>query len=108
MLFISSNSVVLQLAAPFLFLFAGEAASLEGLTADRGPEARMAGNEGQGSRSYMSDQMDSVVLDQADDAGGRNMGKSVLHAADPLSSSLAQSALTGFAGEEDVRIGFSN
>ncbi|GAQ79708.1 Sorting nexins and related PX domain-containing proteins [Klebsormidium nitens] len=62
----------------------------------------MAGSEGQGSRSYMSDQMDSVVLDQADDAGGRNLGKSVLHAADPLSSSLAQSALTGFAGEEDL------
>lgn len=66
----------------------------------------MAGNDGHGSRSYLSDQMDSVILDQGDDAGGRNLGKSVLHATDPLSSSLAQSALTGFAGEEDVRMSF--
>jgi hypothetical protein len=61
----------------------------------------MAG-EGQAARSFMSDQMDSVVLDQSDDANARNMGKSILNAPDPLSSSLAQSALTGFPGEDDV------
>lgn len=50
-------------------------------------------------QSFMSDQMDSVVLDPSDEGSVRKPG---VNAPDPLSSSLAQSALTGFPGEDDV------